>query len=74
MVIAGLFGGIGAGLAGAALAFSAGHGLLVAMAVYVLAGMLGMILSAVAVALCPNRREEGRFAFEGQGENALGDH
>lgn len=58
MVIAGLFGGILAGATGVVLALGAGYGLIGAAIVYVLAGMFGMILTAVAVALCPNRHAD----------------
>lgn len=55
MIVAGLLGGIGAGMAGAIVAIGAGYGLLAAGAAYVLVGMLGMLIVATAVALCPNR-------------------
>lgn len=58
MVIAGIFGGILAGGAGVVLALGAGYGLLGAAFVYVLAGMFGMVLTAVAVALCPNHQTQ----------------
>lgn len=56
MIIAGLTGGITAGMTGAILALGAGYGLLGAIGVYILAGMVGLSLVAVAVAMCPNRR------------------
>lgn len=58
MVIAGIFGGILAGGVSVILALGAGYGLLGAAFVYVIAGMFGMVVTAVAVALCPNRQAQ----------------
>lgn len=58
MVIAGIFGGILAGGTGAVLALATGYGLLGAALVYVVAGMFGILVTAVAVALCPNRQAQ----------------
>lgn len=74
MIIAGLMGGIGAGLTGAVLAFAAGYGFLGAALVYILAGMLGMSLVVVAVALCPNRRTEDDFRLETPGKMIWADN
>lgn len=73
MIIAGLMGGIGAGITGAVLAIGAGYGLVGAVLVYILAGMLGMLLVAVAVALCPNRRTEDDYAIKGPRQAILAD-
>lgn len=55
-------------MTGAVLALGAGYGVLGAVIVYILAGMLGMTLVAVAVALCPNRRSEDDFGPERSGK------
>lgn len=69
MIIAGLLGGIGAGITGAVLAVGAGYGFLGAILAYSLAGMIGMSLAAIAVALCPNRREDYANPWEAAGSH-----